>query len=44
MLDAPDRLVRELTSFIEETEPFEWELEQVRERMRRGPDGPAGAG
>ena len=26
MLDAP-RIVSELTSFIEETEPFEWSLE-----------------
>ncbi|HEX3562335.1 MAG TPA: alpha/beta hydrolase [Solirubrobacterales bacterium] len=38
MLDAPDRIVRELTEFMEETEPFEWSLESVRERMRRGPD------
>jgi pimeloyl-ACP methyl ester carboxylesterase len=38
MLDAPDRIVSELTSFIEETEPFEWSLEKVRERLRRGPD------
>jgi pimeloyl-ACP methyl ester carboxylesterase len=37
MLDAPDRVVRELSSFIDETEPFEWSLEQVRERLRRGP-------
>ena len=37
MLDQPDRIVRELTSFIEETEPFEWSLEAARERMRRGP-------
>jgi pimeloyl-ACP methyl ester carboxylesterase len=37
MLDAPDRIVRELTSFIEETEPFEWSMEKVRERLRRGP-------
>jgi pimeloyl-ACP methyl ester carboxylesterase len=37
MLDAPNRLVDELTSFIEETEPFEWSLERVRERLRRGP-------
>ena len=37
MLDAPDRIVRELTEFMEETEPFEWSLEQVRERLRRGP-------
>lgn len=39
MLDAPDRIVRELTVFIEETEPFEWSLERVRERLRRGPEG-----
>jgi pimeloyl-ACP methyl ester carboxylesterase len=38
MLDAPDRIVRELTAFIEETGPFEWSLEQVRDRLRRGPD------
>jgi pimeloyl-ACP methyl ester carboxylesterase len=43
MLDAPDRLVGELVSFMEETEPFEWSLEQVRERLRRGPDWPASA-
>jgi pimeloyl-ACP methyl ester carboxylesterase len=41
MLDAPERIVRELTSFIEETAPFEWSLERVRERLRRGPEGPA---
>jgi pimeloyl-ACP methyl ester carboxylesterase len=38
MLDAPDRVARELTAFIEETEPFEWSLELVRDRLRRGPD------
>jgi pimeloyl-ACP methyl ester carboxylesterase len=38
MLDAPDRIVRELTDFMEETEPFEWSLEKVRDRLRRGPD------
>jgi pimeloyl-ACP methyl ester carboxylesterase len=37
MLDAPDRIVRELTEFIEETKPFQWSLETVRERLRRGP-------
>jgi pimeloyl-ACP methyl ester carboxylesterase len=37
MLDAPDRVVQELTSFMEETEPFEWSLERVRERLQRGP-------
>jgi pimeloyl-ACP methyl ester carboxylesterase len=48
MLDAPSRLIEELTGFIEETEPFEWSLERVRERLQRGPDPasqavPAGA-
>jgi pimeloyl-ACP methyl ester carboxylesterase len=38
MLDAPDRIVRELTEFMEETEPFEWSPESVRERLRRGPE------
>ena len=38
MLDAPDRIVRELTAFTEETEPFQWSLELVRDRLRRGPD------
>jgi pimeloyl-ACP methyl ester carboxylesterase len=37
MLDAPDLLTRELTAFVEETEPFEYSLESVRERLRRGP-------
>ena len=42
MLDAPDRIIHELTTFIEETEPFEWSLERVRERLQRGPEGVAG--
>jgi pimeloyl-ACP methyl ester carboxylesterase len=37
MLDAPDRIVQELTEFMEETEPFQWSLETVRERLQRGP-------
>jgi hypothetical protein len=37
MLDDPDRFVRELTSFIDGTEAFEWSLDEVRERLRRGP-------
>lgn len=37
MLDAPDRIVRELSAFVEETEPFEYSLESARERLRRGP-------
>jgi pimeloyl-ACP methyl ester carboxylesterase len=40
MLDAPDRIVRELTEFMEETEPFEWSVESVRERLLRGPSAP----
>jgi pimeloyl-ACP methyl ester carboxylesterase len=40
MLDAPNRIVEELTTLIEETEPFEWSLERVRERLQRGPDQP----
>jgi pimeloyl-ACP methyl ester carboxylesterase len=39
MLDAPERIIRELTSFIEDTEPFQWSLERARERLRRGPEG-----
>ena len=37
MLDAPNRIVHELVSFLEETEPFEYDLEQVRKRLQRGP-------
>jgi pimeloyl-ACP methyl ester carboxylesterase len=37
MLDAPDRIVGELTAFMEETDPYAWSLESVSERMRRGP-------
>jgi pimeloyl-ACP methyl ester carboxylesterase len=37
MLDDPDRIVRELSDFMDETEPFEWSMEAVRERLRRGP-------
>src|SRR3954453_12192267 len=38
MLDAPDSVIDELTSFMDETEPFEWSMERVRERLQRGPD------
>jgi hypothetical protein len=38
MLDAPGRVYRELNDFIEETEPFKWSMEHVRERLRRGPE------
>ena len=37
MLDAPARIVSELTGFIEDTKPFDYSLEQVRERLQRGP-------
>jgi len=37
MLDAPERIITELTSFITETEPFVYDLEQVRARLKRGP-------
>ena len=37
MLDSPTRVVNELTSFIAETEPFEYSPERVRERLKRGP-------
>jgi len=37
MLDAPDRFARELIEFIEQTEPFEYSDEGVRERLMRGP-------
>lgn len=38
MLDTPDRFVRELTDFIESTQPFAYSEEQVRERLKRGPE------
>ncbi|MCB0876930.1 MAG: alpha/beta hydrolase [Solirubrobacterales bacterium] len=46
MLDAPEQVVAELTAFIEETEPFDYSFDEVRERLRRGPgdgerDGPS---
>jgi pimeloyl-ACP methyl ester carboxylesterase len=43
MLDAPESVVDELTSFMDETEPFEWSMERVRERLQRGPDPAAEA-
>jgi pimeloyl-ACP methyl ester carboxylesterase len=41
MLDAPERIVSELTTFMEETEPFDYSFDEVRERLRRGPEGAA---
>jgi pimeloyl-ACP methyl ester carboxylesterase len=37
MLDQPDLFCDELTDFIEATEPFEFDLEWMRERLRQGP-------
>jgi pimeloyl-ACP methyl ester carboxylesterase len=36
-LDDPDRFVAELTEFVETTEPYEFDLDQMREMLRRGP-------
>ena len=36
-LDDPDRFVAELTEFVETTEPYEFDLEHMREMLRRGP-------
>ncbi|MDX6615314.1 MAG: hypothetical protein QOD60_405 [Solirubrobacterales bacterium] len=37
MLDAPERLTDVITTFIAETEPFEWSIEDARARLQRGP-------
>jgi pimeloyl-ACP methyl ester carboxylesterase len=37
MLDAPNDFHRELVEFIESTEPWEYDEDQVRERLLRGP-------
>jgi pimeloyl-ACP methyl ester carboxylesterase len=36
-LDDPDRFVAELTEFVETTEPYVFDLDQMREMLRRGP-------
>jgi pimeloyl-ACP methyl ester carboxylesterase len=36
-LDDPDRFVAELTEFVETTEPYVFELDRMREMLRRGP-------
>jgi pimeloyl-ACP methyl ester carboxylesterase len=36
MLDEPEKFARALSDFIERTEPYEFDLEEVRETMRRG--------
>jgi pimeloyl-ACP methyl ester carboxylesterase len=40
-LDDPTRFASELSRFIESTEPHEFELEHMREMLRRGPHGTA---
>ena len=36
MIDEPEKFARVLSAFIERTEPYEFDLEEVRETMRRG--------
>jgi pimeloyl-ACP methyl ester carboxylesterase len=36
-LDDPDRFVAELTEFVETTEPYSFDLDQMREMLRAGP-------
>ena len=36
-LDDPDRFVAELSDFVESTEPYEFDLEHMREMLGRGP-------
>ena len=38
MLDAPLRFIRELEDFIESTEPFSYDEDEVRRRLKRGPE------
>jgi pimeloyl-ACP methyl ester carboxylesterase len=38
-LDDPTRLASELTRFIETTEPHEFDIDHMREMLRRGPSG-----
>jgi pimeloyl-ACP methyl ester carboxylesterase len=36
-LDDPYRVAMELGTFLEDTEPYEWDLETMRDQLRRGP-------
>jgi pimeloyl-ACP methyl ester carboxylesterase len=36
-LDEPYRVACELSAFLEETEPYEWDLEEMRTALRAGP-------
>jgi pimeloyl-ACP methyl ester carboxylesterase len=40
-LDEPYRVARALSEFMEETEPYEWDLDEMRDALRRGPASPA---
>jgi pimeloyl-ACP methyl ester carboxylesterase len=40
-LDAPRRLVTELIEFIETTEPYVFDLDHMRDMLKRGPQGAA---
>jgi pimeloyl-ACP methyl ester carboxylesterase len=42
-LDDPDRFVAELTEFVETTEPHTFDLDRMREMLRRGPGSDAAA-
>jgi pimeloyl-ACP methyl ester carboxylesterase len=37
MLDDPDRIADELARFVAETEPYRWDMEEMREALRTGP-------
>ena len=37
MLDDPELFSRELNEFIETTEPFQFDIDWMRERLRQGP-------
>ena len=37
MLDDPELFSRELHDFIETTEPFQFDIDWMRERLRQGP-------
>ncbi len=39
MLDDPDRIADELAAFVEETEPYVWDIDSMRQSLRAGPAG-----
>jgi pimeloyl-ACP methyl ester carboxylesterase len=41
-LDQPERFTEALVEFIESTEPYEFDLERMREQLRRGAPAPGG--